>query len=111
MEARDRCQLCERSGIDVTRHHLIPRTRHRNRRNKKTFERSEVHERIAWLCRACHKQVHTLIDEKTLETEYNTLEALRAHDGLTRFVAWVRERPEELKVRSYRKYSPKRRRR
>lgn len=111
MDAPDRCELCGRDRLEITRHHLIPRTRHRNRRNKKTFSREDVHGRIAWLCRACHKQVHTLIDEKTLEVEYNTLDALRSHEGLMKFVRWVRERPEDLKVRSYRKFSTKRRRR
>src|ERR1051326_1168751 len=48
------CQLCGRRVSMLTRHHLIPRTRHANKRNKREFERKEVKRRIAWLCRACH---------------------------------------------------------
>jgi len=44
------CQLCGRQVGLLTRHHLIPRTRHANKRNKRDFERKEVKHRIAWLC-------------------------------------------------------------
>ena len=107
----DACELCGRSSVRLTRHHLIPRSRHHNRSNKKQFSRTEIHERIVWLCHACHKQIHTLIDDKTLEKDFNTLEALKTHEGLMKFVAWVRKRPEDLKVRSRKKFDPSRRRR
>ena len=62
--AEGRCELCERTVSTLTKHHLIPRTRHKNKRNKKRFDRAEVRRRIAWLCRPCHKQIHSLLDEK-----------------------------------------------
>jgi hypothetical protein len=55
------CQLCGRCLSLLTRHHLVPRTRHANKRK---FERKEVKHRIVWLCRACHDQLHALFDEK-----------------------------------------------
>jgi hypothetical protein len=95
------CELCRRQVDGVTRHHLIPRTRHRNRANKKRFDRSEVRSRLAWLCRPCHKQVHALLDEKELERTYNTIEALRRHPDVARFVRWIRSRPADTRVPAY----------
>jgi len=95
------CELCRRGVSVLTKHHLIPRTRHRNRRNKREFDRREVRERIALLCRPCHKQVHALLDEKVLEREFNTVEALAAHPGVARFVAWIEKRPDGTPVTTF----------
>lgn len=89
----DRCELCGRPVPRLTRHHLIPRTRHHNRRNKREFDRSEVHGRVAWLCRPCHDHVHAVFSEKTLEREYNTLERLRNEPQIARFVDWIAGKP------------------
>lgn len=93
----DRCELCGREVARLTRHHLIPRTRHGNRRNKRDFNRSELHDRVAWLCRPCHDHVHAVFSEKTLEREYNTLDALRADAEIARFVAWISARPADFR--------------
>ncbi len=38
------CALCRRRVSRMTRHHLIPRTRHKNKKTKKVFTRKEVQE-------------------------------------------------------------------
>jgi hypothetical protein len=76
------CELCGRAMPELTRHHLIPRTRHKNKRTRKIFERSEMKERIAWLCRPCHRNVHACVDNKELAQNYNTLETLAAHPDI-----------------------------
>lgn len=86
----------------ITRHHLIPRTRHKNRWNRREFERDEVRERLAELCRPCHKQIHALFDNKTLERELNTVEALAAHPEMSRFLGWIRKRPDGTPVTTQR---------
>ena len=91
------CALCGREA-KLTRHHLIPRTRHANKRNKATFARDDVRRRIAWLCRPCHKQVHALFSEKELERRYDTVAKLAADPEIARFVAWVRDKPGDLRV-------------
>ena len=93
------CALCERSGLPLTRHHLIPRTRHRNKRNKREFDRDDVRQRVLLLCRDCHAQVHALLDEKQLEREYNTRERLLSHPQVARFVEWLRGRTLSGKLR------------
>ena len=90
------CDLCGREVSVVTRHHLVPRTRHSNKRNKKEFSRQEVKKRIAWLCHACHDHVHTLFNEKTLERELNTLELLAGHPEMKRFLEWIRKRSADF---------------
>ena len=76
----------------MSRHHLIPRTRHKNKRNKRTFSRREVH-RTVDLCVPCHKQIHVTIDNKELERRYNTLEALAAQPEIRKFVGWIGNKP------------------
>lgn len=92
------CELCSRKVAELTRHHLIPQTRHRNRRNKRDFERSDVKHRIALLCRPCHAHVHATLDNKCLEREFNTVEALAVHPEIARFVAWIAQRPDGTRV-------------
>ncbi len=86
------CSLCNRTVQRLTRHHLVPRTRHKNKRNKKTFDRQEIHGTVD-LCSPCHRHIHTVLDNKELEREYNTLEALRTHPDVGRFVEWISQKP------------------
>lgn len=90
------CGLCGREER-LTRHHLIPRTRHHNKRNKREFDREEVKETVA-LCRPCHSQVHALLTEKELEREWNTIEKVREHPDVSRFVAWIAGKPAGFRM-------------
>lgn len=87
------CELCGRQVSELTRHHLIPRTRHRNRKVRQEFDGRELKSAVAWLCRACHNFLHALFAEKTLEREFKTIERLSAHPDVIRFVAWLRAKP------------------
>jgi hypothetical protein len=98
MKGDVQCELCEREVNEVTKHHLIPRTRHANKRNKKQFDRKEVKERIAWLCRPCHKQIHAVFTEKQLERDFNTLPSIKAHPEIGKFVDWLKDKPAGLRV-------------
>lgn len=93
------CALCRRAVPRLTRHHLIPRTRHRNRQVRQRFSREEMQGRILLLCPACHEQVHACISEKELALRYNTLESLLAHPELRRFVEWLAQRPAAYRPR------------
>lgn len=92
-----RCELCGRRVERLTRHHLVPRTRHSNRRNKRDFDRADVTHRIAWLCRPCHDHVHAVFTEKTLEREYNTLESLLEDPAIARFIRWIADKPPDFR--------------
>ncbi len=97
------CELCGREGLELTRHHLIPRTRHRNRRVRRRFDREELTRRILMVCRPCHSQIHALISEKELAERYHSRDALLAHAGIRRFVDWIQSRPADLKPRGRRR--------
>jgi hypothetical protein len=96
----DACELCERQAAELTRHHLIPRTRHANRRTRRQFDRQELTHRILWVCRACHNHIHASITEKELERHYHSRERLLGHPDIARFVEWIREKPADFKPRS-----------
>ena len=97
-DARDgECGLCGRSVERLTRHHLVPRTRHKNKRNKKTFDRREIH-RTVGLCPPCHRHIHTVLGNKELERDYNTLETLKTRPDVERFVAWISKKPHGTSI-------------
>lgn len=89
------CVICQREET-LTRHHLIPRTRHANKRNKREFDRAVVKVTVG-MCRPCHSQLHALLTEKELEREWNTLEKLRTHPDLMKFAAWIGTKPGGFK--------------
>lgn len=81
------CPLCGRklvAGSSVNRHHLVPRSRH----GKVTVA----------LHRICHAAIHAALSEKELERQYDSVERLRDHPQLRRFIAWVRGKPPEFWV-------------
>lgn len=97
------CELCRRQVSVVSRHHLIPRTRHKNKKNKKTFSRQDVKERLVQLCKPCHNTIHAVLTNKELEREYNTLEALQAHSSIQQFCVWIATKPDGTAVPSRRR--------
>ena len=86
-----KCVICGREET-LTRHHLIPRTRHHNKRNKREFDRGTV-KRTVGICRPCHSQIHALLTEKELERDYQTIEKLRGHPKLMKFADWIATKP------------------
>ncbi len=98
----DCCQLCERREVRLTRHHLIPRRTHRLKRIRRRFSREERQQRVLFLCHPCHKQIHAVLDEKTLAERYHDRDALLGHPDIARFVAWIADKPGGLKTRTHR---------
>lgn len=96
----DACQLCGRRVEHLTRHHLIPRMRHRAKRTRRSFARADLNHRIAWLCRPCHSHVHTVLSEKELASSFNTLVALAKHPDIKRFCDWLAVRPASFNPKS-----------
>lgn len=92
------CPLCDRplGTVRVERHHLIPRTAGGRR----------------WvrLHRICHKKIHSLFTERELAREYASIEALRAHPEIIRFIRWLRGKPPEFYAPTREARSKRRRR-
>lgn len=74
------CPLCERSGLPkLTEHHVVPKSRG----GKDTI----------LICRDCHRQIHALFDNKTLENNLNSIEKLKRNPNIRRFLKWISKRP------------------
>ena len=91
--------MCGRVVERRTRHHLIPRSRHTNKRVKVRFTRKELHNTVP-LCTACHRQIHRTFTEKELEWGYKPVETLLSHPEISRFVRWIEDKPHGVIARS-----------
>lgn len=91
-----RCELCRRE-THLTRHHLIPRTLHNRKRIRRSFSREEMHNNLLWLCRPCHSKLHATFSEMELARHYHTLERLREHEEIRKFVEWLEDKPDGFK--------------
>ncbi len=81
------CQLCEREVPELTLHHLVPRD-----------EGGGIEETVE-LCRACHSQIHATFTNKELARHFHTLESIRRHEQMAKFLRWIRKQDPERKVR------------
>lgn len=72
-------------------HHLVPK--------------SKGGRDTLFLHRLCHRQVHALFSETELARTYNTAEALLAHPEVARFVAWVKNKPDDFMERTRKHHS------
>ena len=86
-----KCELCGRENI-CTKHHLIPRTNHKNKWFKKNFTKDEMIKTI-YLCKyECHPYIHSIISEKELGRKYNTLDKLKRHFLVNKFVIYIKSK-------------------
>lgn len=86
------CELCKREVERTTKHHLIPRTTHRNKWFRKNFTKEEMHTTVD-LCKPCHREIHWQIPEKEMGRHYNTIEKLRNHENVRKFIDWLIKHP------------------
>ena len=84
------CELCNRER-ELTFHHLIPRTLHKNKWFKKNFTKEDMNSGIN-VCQDCHSSIHKFINEKDLGKNYNTKELLLSHEQVLKFVKWISKR-------------------
>jgi len=74
----------------MSKHHLIPQTRHKNKRVKRDLEREDMNKKIK-ICQPCHSKIHSVFTEKEMEREWNTLEKLQSHPEVAKFIVWIRK--------------------
>ncbi|MDN5568936.1 MAG: HNH endonuclease [Paracoccus sp. (in: a-proteobacteria)] len=78
------CPLCQRPippDVPQSRHHLIPKLR-----GGKGGETVLLHH-------ICHKTIHKTFRETELARNLCTIQSLRAHPDLARFLEWIAKRP------------------
>jgi hypothetical protein len=73
----DHCGICGRplGTENIDQHHLIP----------KTFKGKD----LVTLHRICHRKLHSVLTEREMANYYHTLERLREHTEIEKFVKWV----------------------
>ncbi|MBF9032934.1 HNH endonuclease [Rhodobacterales bacterium HKCCE2091] len=84
MEDSPTCPLCGRPippGVPQSLHHLVPKLR-----GGKGGPTVLLHQ-------VCHSEIHATLTETELARDYATVEALRSHPRLAKFIAWVAKRP------------------
>ena len=87
---KDECELCGRSDQYLNFHHLIPRTLHSNKRYKKIYDKDFMNHHGIWICKKdCHKQIHEFISEKEMGMEYNTIDKLKEHPQVSKYLKWI----------------------
>ena len=87
IEAHPICPLCGRPippDVKQSHHHLIPRLK-----GGKGGPTVLLHH-------ICHREIHAALTEAELARNYNTVETLRSHPRLARFLQWVAKRPPEF---------------
>lgn len=75
--SNDTCPLCGRilGTVNIDRHHLVPKT-------FKGKEQFPIH-------KICHRKIHSAFTEKELMQAFHTWGALRGHEEIRTFIAWV----------------------
>lgn len=84
-----KCELC---GIecDLTRHHLIPKLRAKN----KYKDIKEDPSNLLWICRSCHDHIHASFSENELRDQYFTKELLLSAPEMQKFIKWKIKHPD-----------------
>ena len=81
------CPLCERPippDAPQSLHHLIPKLK-----GGKGGPTILIHH-------ICHKEIHATLSESELARSYASVDALRAHPRLAKFLKWVAKRPPQF---------------
>ncbi|ARI78069.1 HNH endonuclease [Halobacillus mangrovi] len=82
----DKCDLCERSPVKTTEHHLVPR------------QYGGVEGPTVMVCSACHRQIHALFTNQELAAFYHTLERLKDHPDMRKYIKWVKKQDPEKRI-------------
>lgn len=73
------CTLCGREADSISHHHLTPR--------------SLGGVETVPICPDCHRQIHGLFDNKTLEKSYNSVESLLESEKFSKYLKWAANKP------------------
>ena len=81
------CPLCRRTipaNALQSQHHLVPKL--------KGGKRGPT----VLLHQICHNEIHATLTEAELARDFSTIEALRFHPRLEKFIQWVAKRPGDF---------------
>jgi len=89
------CPLCDRGmpKKERSKHHLIP------------VSESSPRGKKAIIHRVCHVKIHSLFTEEELALKYNTIEKLKEHPEMQKFIKWIKNKADNFYTVSRRKKS------
>jgi len=82
------CEICDRSWIPLTYHHLIPRGVHA-KVLKRGWHTEDQLNSVAWICRACHSFVHRIATNEELAKDWYTVNRLLEREDIANYAGWV----------------------
>lgn len=91
-----KCGICFRERR-LTKHHLIPISRHKNKKTLKRHTKDSLQTTIE-ICRECHNQLHASISQKDMDETYHSFEKILQHPEIAKFVKWIRKHQPSGKV-------------
>ena len=97
------CRICGFDYVELTKHHLIPKTCHKKMKSKKRFKSMELN-RTVDICTNCHRQIHALIKESELATVYNTIERIVNYPQMAKYVSWIKRRGNTRRIKTKRSW-------
>jgi ribosomal protein L34E len=88
----ENCPICQRElgSINTSRHHHLPKSK------GGTFDDTILLHNI------CHQKIHSVFTNRELETVYHTVEQLRSHEEMQKFIKWVQKRPPGFYEKNHR---------
>lgn len=84
----DGCEICDRTQLPLTYHHLIPRGVHEKVVKRGWHAEWELN-KVAWLCRACHSFVHKIATNEELAKSLYSIDLLLAREDVQKWAAWA----------------------
>ena len=96
--SRSLCPVCDRQplAVSMTRHHVVPKS--------KGGRETES------ICRTCHRQLHLVFTNNELEREVNTIEKIRSHPRMQKYLSWVSAKNPDQYFRGKQSKTTRRRR-
>ncbi|MCV2867216.1 HNH endonuclease [Defluviimonas sp. WL0002] len=85
------CPLCGRPippDVPQSQHHLVPKMR------------GGKGGPVVLLHHICHREIHATLSETQLARNFATIESLRSHPRLAKFIDWVARRPPSFRSRT-----------
>lgn len=95
----EKCPLCNRDNHKPSDHHLIPKCRGGGSKD------------TVCICADCHSAIHALFSNKELESQYNTVESLLAHEKFSKTAKFISKQDPFGKTKTVRSKEHQKRRR
>ena len=85
MSDTNKCPLCNRTLAEpIVRHHLIPPSK--GGKDSPTVSMHKI----------CQAKVHAVFTETDLKSYYNTVDRIKEHEEISKFIKWVSKKEPEF---------------